>query len=257
MAETDGADAAELAALARDYLRDRFLGLPAGRRLGPRLGAAVVWLAGQRVLGLAGPLDIEIILDEPEWARLAQATSAAQLQLHDPEVIPPVRVRVRAAGWLAARLADPEGLWVHRHALLAQDPGGAGGEARSRAERVFTQDLARHVASQYRTLREGFETADQALEPLGRSILLGQAVGSALRLPLLARGAPWPPPQWLVWHVSQVVPEGETLVRLAASAAGGRRVDQAAWASLRRLLDDILDAAGHGETVVRPHTTQQ
>ena len=255
MAAADGTGAEDISALALGYLRERFLGLPAGRRIGPRLGGAVIWVMGARVLGVPGPLDIELVLGDAEWARVMAGGSAAQLQWRDPEVVPPVRVRVRAAAWLTARLAEPEGLWLHRHGRLAQDPAGAGSAARATADRAFTGDIARHVAREYRMLREGFETADQALEPLGRAVLLGRAVGAALRLPLLARAEPWPPPAWLVWQVARVVPEGEALVRLAAGAAAGLRVDPAAWASLRRLLDDLLDAAGHGETVVRPYGT--
>lgn len=248
---TGDADGTAPAALA--YLRGRYLDLPAGRLLGPRLGAAIIWAAGPQALGLPGPLEIDLILSTGEWERVAARGAPAHLDQTDPGAAPPVRVRIRDAKWLRARLDEPEGLWRYGHATLAQDPQGMGALALRSAGDAFATKLAGQVARAYRELREGFEQADRALDPLGRSILIGRAVGAAVRLPLLARGEPWPPPTLGAWHLTQLVPEGETIVALAAQAATGRQVDAAAWARLRRLLDELLDAAGYGESVVRAY----
>jgi hypothetical protein len=245
----------DLGAQAMAYLRGRFSALPAGQHLGPRLGGATVLIIGAAPLGLRGTLCLEVVLAAEEWERHAAAAPPSAFAVRDPEVEPDTRVSLRGEQWLEARLRDPEGLWLRQHAVLAQDPDDRGADALRRGADAFRAGLAAQAEALYRALRQGFEEADRALDPLGRAVLLGRALRAAMALPFVARGEPWPPPAFLGRYLELVVPEGPQIRALAARAAGDRRVDLVAWANLRRLLDEMLDAAGYGETPVRRYQT--
>lgn len=238
----------------RAYLDGPYRSLPAGRYLGPRLGGATILGVGAHALGAGSsalPTEVEVFLAEEEWVRLRAEARASDLLTLDPET--GYEVRVRDTLWLGRRLEDPEGLWLRQRAAVVQDPTDRLGPAVRGALSAFRSAAGGHALARYRAFREGFETADAALDPSGRSALLGRAVEAALALPILARGEPWPPPRWLGWYLSAVDPEGERMVALCARAAGGPAVEREAYGALRRLIDDTLDRAGYGESLVRAY----
>ncbi len=244
----------DLGARILAYLQGPYAALPAGAATAALLHAATVISAGAHALGAAGrgePVAVAVILDEAQWTRLRGQTRPSDLLTLDPNA--GMAVRIRDSRWLAARLAQPGGLWLHQRAAIVQDPGDRVPPPVRAALATFRERLDTEVIDRYRAFRDGLETADAALDPLGRSILLGQAVEAALALPVLARGEPCPPARWLAWYLNQVDPEGERIGALCARAAGPRAVDREAYATLRRLLDETLDRAGYGERLVREY----
>lgn len=247
---------AQIAQAVWSFVQGELSELPAGRLLGPRTGGAAVLVAGAHALGLAGPgspMQVEILLAEAEWGRAAAGARASDLDFSVPVGGGGLEVRIRGAEWLRQRLADPGGLWLRQRAVLVRDPVELVATAVSTALADFRRVLPSLVAARYRDFREGFAGADAALEGLGRRVLLGRAVEAALALPILCRAEPHPPAQWLAWHLGRVHGEGERIAGLCARAAAGPQVDREALATLRRILDEALDAAGHGETVVRAY----
>ncbi len=245
-----------IAARARAYLDGAFRELPAGRRLGPRLTGAAVLVLGAHPLGLAGgrtPLHVEIVLTPQEWGRLHTEAGASELGFFDPRPPSPALVRLRGSEWLRDRLAHPAELWLRQRAAIVQDPAGLVAAAVPAALAGFRSRLETLVADRYREFRDGFESADAALEGLGRRVLLGGAVEAALALPLLCRAEPYPPPEYLVWHLGRVHAEGERIAGLCARAAAGAAVDRDACATLRRIIEEAMDAAGYGESLVRAY----
>ncbi len=250
---------AQISEAAMDYLRSPRTAAPAVRVLGPRLGGAAVLVVGGHSLGLGGgrePLQLEVVVQDQDWDSLQVDVRSADLSFRDAHTTPPTDLRVRSQRWLGEQLGHPEGLWLRQRACLAQDPRGEAQQAVDQAWRSFRQGIPALVAETYRSFRQGFEEAPLALEPLGRTVLVARAAHAALSLGLLARGEPFPPARWLCWQVSQVVAEGEQLVVLAGRAAAQGGTDRAAYAQLRRLVDEILDGAGYGERVVRAHAAQ-
>ena len=243
-----------LAERVRAYLDGPLRDLPTGVRLGPRLGGAAVLAVGAHPLGVAGersPLQVEVVLAADEWARLCAQARPSDLLLSDPSL--PGVVRVRGVDWLRERLEDPAGLWLRQRGMIVHDPAGRVGDLVRQALADFRGRVDGLVAAAYRHFREGFETADATLDGLGRRLLLARGVEAALVLPLLCRCEPYPPPEWLSWHLSRVCDEGERIAGLCGRAAAGTAVDLQAYAALRRLIDDTLDAAGHGEATVRAY----
>ncbi len=238
----------------RSYLDGPYRALPPGTRLGPRLAGATVLAVGAHSLGVEGssaPVDVEILLAEEEWARVQAEGRASDLWALDPGA--GFEVRIRGARWLARALENPEGLWLRQRAAVVQDPVDRLGPAVRDAHSAFRTGLQARTLQMYRAFREGFETAEVCLEPCGRAIQIGRAVESALALPFLARGEPYPPARWLAWYLARIEPEGEHIATLAARAAGGPTVDREAYASLRRLVDDTLERAGYAESLVRTY----
>jgi len=245
-----------LALRVRGFLDGTFRGLPAGRLLGPRVSGAAVLALGAHPLGVAGgrsPLQIEILLVAEEWRRAEAESRPSDLWLTVPGPPAPVSVRVRGADWLRERLAVPGGLWLRQRAAIVQDPAGLVGAAVQAALADFRRRLQDLVAERYRDFRDGFESADAAIEGLGRRALLGRAVEGALALPVLCRAEPCPPPEWLVWYLTRVHAEGERVAGLCARAAAGAAVDQGAYSTLRRMIEEAMDAAGYGESLVRAY----
>jgi hypothetical protein len=242
---------------ASAYLAGPFRELPAWRALGPRLGGAAVLAVGARAMGAAAaPLEIEVLLQPQEWERAAAAARPTDLTARHPGAGPggaAVRVRIRDAGWLRARLAEPPGLWLRQRAVAVADPGGLVPGWIAEALQAFRRGLPAEVAARYRDLREGLEGAEEAVDPLGRTLLLARAAGAALALPLLLRGRPYPPPRWLLAEVCAVCPQGEEIAACARGTASGRPAERAAAAGLLRLAEELLDQAGYGETLVRAY----
>jgi len=248
---------AALCAAVRAYLGGAFGALPAARGLGPRLGGALVLAVGARALDATGadePLEVEVILAPAEWERLRAEARPQDLAVLDPTPGAAVHLSIRGEAWLRDRLAECPGLWLRQRAAVVQDPRAALEPLVRQALEGFRLRLAREVESAYRDLREGFDGADLTLDPVGRTALLGRAAAAALALPLLCRGEPYPPPRWLAWYLAQVVPDGELLAGLAARALGGRVVERQAHAALRRLVEEGLDRAGYGESLVRVYS---
>jgi hypothetical protein len=238
------------------YLAGPFRATPLGRHLGPRLGGATVLCVGGWALGTAAPaepVEVEAVLEDEEWGRLAAEARPAELDLLDPARPSAVRVRARGGAWLRARLATTSGLWLRQRASVVQDPGERLRPWIVEAAGLFRGRLPVEIEGAYRALREGLATADTAGDPVGRAVLLGRAAEAALALPLLARGQPYPPPRWLAWQLAAVCPHGEEIAALAARALAGRALDGAVRAGLIRLQDEILDQAGYGESVVRAY----
>jgi hypothetical protein len=235
---------------AWEYLRGPLAALPPGQRLGPYLDRAAVLVLGAAALGTgARPLELEVLLPDGEWGELARQARPSDLSWEDPAQ--GVSVRVRSQAWLRLRLAEPPELWLRQRTAVVQDPLDLLAPALRAALEAFRSGLGPEVERLYRALRVGFEQADAAADTLGRTVLLGRAVEAALALPVLARGEPYPPARWLVWYLTQATAEGDEIAALCARAAAGRTVPQDAYASLRRLVDEVLERAGYGDRLVR------
>lgn len=164
-----------------------------------------------------------------------------------------MRLRIRDATWLRARLAEPPGLWLRQRAVVVGDPTGRWGPWIAEALQAFRRGLPAEVAARYRDMRTGLEAAEDAVDPLSRALLLARAAGAALALPLLLRGQPYPPSGWLPSEVCRLCPQGEEIVAAAREAASGRPPGRGAAAALRRLCDELLDQGGYGESLVRDY----
>ena len=244
----------QVAAAVAAYLDGPWRALPAAARLGPRLGGALVLALGAWPLGLGGdraPLQIEIILADPEWARLVAEARPSELGLRDPSPEPAAMVAIRSESWLAERMAEAPGLWLRQRGVPVRDAHGRLPALVGAALAAFRLRLPAEIASFYRRFREGLEGADETLDPVGRAILLGGVAQSALALPLLCRGEPYPPPDWLAWHVGRVCPDGDEILGLLARLLTGPALERDAAARLRRVQDELLENAGYGEALVR------
>lgn len=250
--ESVAARQAALAARARAYLDGPWRLLPAGRRLGPRLGGAVVLVVGAQALGAAGartPLEVEILLGGQDWASWRAQARASEFLVADP--VAGASVRIRDEEWLVDRLAAPGGLWLRQRAVVVADPGERFATAVRTALTACRRDQASAVRQAYRALRAGLASADTVPDSLARRVLLGRAVEAALTLPVLCRAEPCPPPEWLGWYLVRISAEGAGIAELCARVAAGTTVDGEAAAQLRRVIDELLDAAGFGEGIVR------
>ncbi len=250
--ESVAARHAALTARARAYLDGPWSLLPAGRRLGPRLGAAVVLVVGAQALGASGartPLELEIILGEEEWTSWRAQARTSEFLVTDPAAR--ACVRIRDEEWLGDRLATGGGLWLRQRAVVVADTGERFGTAVRAALAACRRDQPRAVRQAYRALRAGLAGADTVPDSLARRVLLGAAIEAALTLPVLCRAEPCPPPEWLAWYLVRVSAEGAGIVELCARGAAGTSVAGEAAAQLRRVLDELLDAAGFGEGIVR------
>jgi hypothetical protein len=244
---------AAVTAAAAAFLQGDLVRLPAYRLLQPHLAAAAVWAVGGRTLELEGAADLELecILGGEAAAALHPGEGRGDLDAVIPAGARRLRWRVRSAAWLTERLGDPAALWLHQRAVVVQDPAGILPAATAQALAAFRRRLPGLVAERYRWLRTGLEHGDGVPDRLARSILVVRALEAALTLPLLARGEPFPPAPWLPWQLARVCPDGEEIVGLCRRLQTGPTLDHGAAATLRRHLDDLLEVAGYGETLVR------
>ena len=234
--------------------RDRLPSVPGGRDLVALWPRALVAVLGAHALGQAGPrTPLDLVLIPTGDGAAPPPGAASALDGTDPLLEPAVAWRVRSRQWLVHRLGEPEGLWLWQRAAVVADPVGILGEEVPRALSAFRLRLPTLVAERYGWLREGLEQADVAPDVLGRRILVGRAVEAALQLPLLARGEPFPPPPYLPWYLRQVCPQGEEAAELAGRVAVGPAGDRQAGGVLRRLVDELLEVAGYGESLVRQY----
>lgn len=242
-----------LATRARAYLSERLPLLPQHEALGPHLEQAFVAVVGAHALGEGGesvPMEIECVVRAAQAAwRPGQAGGPSDVL--DPGVLPPVQVRVRSADWLDRQVAEPEGVWLHQRVAVVQDPDGMLPDALAAGIATLRRRLGGLVGQRYGWLRTGLDRSGGCADALASRMLVTRALAAALQLPLLARGEPFPPIEWLSWQVGRVCPQGEELVALCGRLAASPRVDRATAATLRRMEDDLLEAAGYGETLVR------
>jgi len=242
-----------LARWVRSVLPRRWQGLAAAAELEGLVATGTVAVLGAHALQQAGPrtpLDLVLIPPQPAGAEDPLTPSALDGLLTEGEL--PLGWRVRGRIWLRRQLGDPEGLWLWQHAAVIADPAGQLAAEIPVALGGFRSQLPQLIAQRYGWLRTGLEKAGEARDVLGRALLLARAAGAALQLPLLARGEPYPPPQWLSWQLVRVCPQGEEIVQWAhqLTRASG---DCEVAGMLRRTIDELLEVSGYGETLVRQY----